>query len=50
MNPGDTFAKSEICKELGLTLNEGRGVNPGDTGYGLLFATTQRRRSTKAGA
>ena len=50
MNPGDTGANAAQSNALLGALNEGRGVNPGDT-FGPLGAIhSTARRSTKAGA
>ena len=49
MNPGDTALAAGEPPGSVWPLNEGRGVNPGDT-TGALAVCAVRQRSTKAGA
>ena len=52
MNPGDTTAYTTRQGSPTSALNEGRGVNPGDTGnrQPLMVLGHALPRSTKAGA
>ena len=49
MNPGDTSTLPTMTEST-TTLNEGRGLNPGDTCCAVPISASRRLRSTKAGA
>ena len=50
MNPGDTFEVPLLNTVKVTALNEGRGVNPGDTHLAAGEHAALVLRSTKAGA
>ena len=42
MNPGDTAAAARSVAVMSMSLNQGRGVNPGDTRSAVSFAPLSR--------
>ena len=50
MNPGDTGSIANVDELFRPPLNEGRGMNPGDTAGCPMSYREHGRRSTKAGA